>query len=169
MKRNATVSPLLRLPSEIRNRIYGFVFGVHRLYIDYNPHEHNHKINEGRRERIHVPGGLYHLAGVGLDKKICIRLLRVCRQTYEEAALLPYTLNTFHFANIWVDRRFKKESKPVQRRAIGKYGRYMSHDKLLRVQQEAKAQRRASVVAKMRRRVSEAIKAQERVSEVIEA
>ncbi len=138
MKRNATVSPLLRLPSEIRNRIYGFVFGVHRLYIDYNPHEHNYKIIEGRREKIHVPGGLYHFAGVGLDEKICIGLLRVCRQTHEEAALLPYTLNTFYFANSWVHRRFGKESKPVQKRAIRNWW-YMSTATSLRVQESRRA------------------------------
>ena len=138
MKRNATVSPLLRLPSEIRNRMYNVVFGAHRLHIDYRPHEHIRQVIEGRRDRIHVPGGLYHFAGVGLDQKICIGLLRVCRQTYEEAALLPYTLNTFRFTNDWVRRRFEKESKPVHKRAVCKYG-YMSKAKLLRVQASGRA------------------------------
>lgn len=121
MKRNLTASPFLLLPPEIRNRIYNFVLGGQRLWISYAPHEHIQKTTKGRREKVHVPGRLYYRMGVRLDQKFHIGLLRVCRQTYWEAASLPYALNKFVFENDWVLRRFDKTTRPVQRRAIGRY------------------------------------------------
>ena len=132
MHRNATASPLLSLPPEIRNRIFNLVLGCQRLWISYKPHEHFTRTIKGQRHHVHVPGGLYHQTGARFDKKLHLGLLRVCRQTYGEVALLPYALNTFFFKDVWVRRKFMKERRPVQQRAIGNY-KYMSYDKMKEV------------------------------------
>jgi hypothetical protein len=71
--RNATFSPLLRLPPEIRNTIYTFVFGIGTILM------------------IHLRYGL------SCRTEGSLNLLRVCRQVYTETCLLPYKLNTFDF------------------------------------------------------------------------
>jgi hypothetical protein len=73
-QRNATSSPLLRLPPEIRNMIYTLIIDVNTVVFT--------KAGLGRG-RHPIQDGL--------------ALLRVCRQIHAEAALLPYALNTFVF------------------------------------------------------------------------
>jgi hypothetical protein len=73
--RNATTSPLLRLPAEIRNMIYTFALGI------------------GTIRMLHFRHGLNLRYGLELS----INLLRVCHQVYTETCLLPYKLNTFDF------------------------------------------------------------------------
>ncbi len=122
-KRNSTVSPLLSLPPEIRNRIYDLVLGGQMLWISYNFHE-RHDIIKGRLKKIHT--------GFKLDQKVQIGFLRVCRQIYGEAALLPYALNKFIFRTDCVRRKFEKITRPAQKRAVGKYeiGYYTGSSKL---------------------------------------
>ncbi|KAI4673376.1 uncharacterized protein J4E88_008989 [Alternaria novae-zelandiae] len=69
---NATTSPLLLLPAEIRNMVFAFALGQQYLVIN----------NKGTLVTRGVP---VHLP----------RLLYVCRQIYAETALLPYALNIF--------------------------------------------------------------------------
>ena len=120
MKRNSTTSRLLSLPPEIRNRIYILVLGDERLAIYYEPHQHKYEqINYFR-------GGLFHHWVLDRDirdarRTLHLGLLRVCRQTYGETALLPYALNEFSFGNDWIRRKFWKKTKPAQQRAVGKY------------------------------------------------
>ena len=126
MKRNSTTSRLLSLPPEIRNRIYNLVLGRERLAINYEPHQHKYKQTNHHRQRVHFGGGLYHYLDLnhyrpGARHTLHLGLLRVCRQIYGETALLPYALNEFAFENGWVRRKFWKETKPAQQRAIGKY------------------------------------------------
>ncbi|KAI4137026.1 MAG: hypothetical protein L6R39_007506 [Caloplaca ligustica] len=49
MKRNFATSPLLRLPPEIRNRIYSLALGPHRIVVRYIPHEHYYKTIKKQR------------------------------------------------------------------------------------------------------------------------
>ena len=126
MKRNSTTSRLLSLPSEIRNRIYNLVLGGERLAISYEPHQRKYKQLDYCRYRVHVGGGLYHHLALngyrrGARRTLHLGLIRVCRQIYGETALLPYALNEFAFENDWVRRKFWKETKPAQQRAVGKY------------------------------------------------
>lgn len=121
VKRNLAVSPLLSLPPELRNRIYDLVLGGKRLWIGYSLHEHKYKTTRSRRERIHIAGGLCYHERSSLLKTLNIGLLRVCRQTYGEAALMLYALNKFAFENNWVRRKFEKGMRPAQMRAIGNY------------------------------------------------
>ncbi|KAL5121356.1 hypothetical protein ACEQ8H_000824 [Pleosporales sp. CAS-2024a] len=75
-QKNQQVSPLLRLPPEIRNMVYRYVFqGM----------EWAMRICEGEiRARDENPA-----------------LLKVCRQINAETALLPYCLGTFNFEDIY--------------------------------------------------------------------
>jgi hypothetical protein len=76
VKRNQD-SPLLCLPPEIRNRIWEYTLGGNDIrQVDYG-------------HRISVFLAKPH---EGLNT---FALLRVCRQTYAETALLPFSVNTF--------------------------------------------------------------------------
>ena len=151
MVRNASVSPFLRLPPEVRLRIYGFVLGGQLLWIDCTPSKmsvvthdtHIRKVLiEKCRDRSklrtsryaaydqqpeHSAGHFYH---VNVDESsesqgYDLRLLHVCRQIFTETALLPYALNKFSFSTDEVRRAFEKSARPgkklVQKKAIGKY------------------------------------------------
>ena len=125
---NSYRSPFLRLPPEIRNRIYELVFGGHRLWIGYTPHRHEYTYINKERHQTHSGGGLYHRMYARDDKSknrphwkpgsLNLGLLRVCRQIYGEAALLPYTLNRFTFKNDWVRTRCTKTLQPTQKCAM---------------------------------------------------
>lgn len=74
--------------------------------------------------RYHAAGELHHYlngSGTGLD----LRLLRVCRRVFMEAALLPYWLNSFTFEDKEVRKAFERVVRPgkvlAQRKAVGKY------------------------------------------------
>jgi hypothetical protein len=71
-QRNATSSPLLRLPPEIRNMIYTLILDVNTVMVA-------------------------HAGLVRSRLETSLTFLRVCRQMHAEAALLPYALNTFVF------------------------------------------------------------------------
>lgn len=120
MNRNASVSPLLRLPPEIRIRIFKFVLGGQQIWIGHYPSYSNNF------DPSHYGGAFYHLntadgTGRGLD----IRLLRVCRQVFMETSLLPYALNHFSFVSTSVRQEFERLVRPgkkkVQKKAIGAY------------------------------------------------
>lgn len=153
MQRNRTTSYLLRPPPEIRNKVYELVLGRHRIMVDYTRHEHGHTVvvnddtthkHENRstktekRERRTLSGsGLYHriLDDDDDDDDKCrkypiiilhLGLLRVCRQVYEEAALLPYTLNIFVFRDDWVIN--KNACTIYGRRKSWRWGRFQILD-----------------------------------------
>ncbi|RYN33813.1 hypothetical protein AA0112_g5632 [Alternaria arborescens] len=93
--RNSDISPLLRLPGEIRNEVYQYV------------------LNEGA----------YHFMDDDLwpmtECEERFALLRVCREIYNETRLLPFSLNTFSFSNFQNFHRFiVKFTTAKQRQAI---------------------------------------------------
>ena len=74
----------------------------------------------------HLGGRFSHFSMIkGSDIKLDIRLLRVCRQIFTEAALLPYALNEFTFESQRVRRQFEKSMRPgkkqIVKKAIGAY------------------------------------------------
>ena len=141
--------PFLRLPPEIRRRIYALLLGGQNVWIGHEPGKR--KLNligydgEGnlmdktrpekwiyyKRERSHCGGSLYHSTGGDHDANanakatLDLRLLRTCRSMYTEAALLPYWLNRFFFQDVAVRKRFEKSAragkKRAQKLAVGKY------------------------------------------------
>ncbi|KAF2253551.1 hypothetical protein BU26DRAFT_560846 [Trematosphaeria pertusa] len=93
---NQLQSPLLRLPGELRNRIYALVLGGMEIYA----------VEGGSKDIIAVgqPAGTYP------TKLRCLRnflaLTAVCRQIHAESALLPYELNSFgQQKGHWTGRR----------------------------------------------------------------
>ncbi|KAI4706344.1 hypothetical protein J4E89_009078 [Alternaria sp. Ai002NY15] len=74
---NAANSPLLRLPAELRNMIYGNVFD----YITYN---------------LYMPYGDYPLCESSFQEA-GMGLILVSRQVHDETAYLPYELSAFDF------------------------------------------------------------------------
>ncbi|OCK88385.1 uncharacterized protein K441DRAFT_427519, partial [Cenococcum geophilum 1.58] len=82
-ERNSNQSPLLHLPAEVRNQIYAHVLGGKLVHPT---------ARRGSLERWHK---LLHLG-----------LLDTCKQTYQEAALLSYSLNTFSLSSADTLTRF---------------------------------------------------------------
>lgn len=80
--RNSDISPLLRLPGEIRNEIY------------------RHVLNEGVFD--------FENDVVLLTTQCEERFarLRFCREIYNETRLLPFSLNTFYFGSFEVFHKF---------------------------------------------------------------
>lgn len=125
MKRNFATSPLLRLPPEIRNRIYSLALGPHRIVVRYIPHEHYYKTIKKQRYPMHYGGGLYNRCASRDflkegSRSLRLGLLRSCRQIYGEVALLPYSLNKFAFGNDWEMKRCMHTLRPAHKRAMGK-------------------------------------------------
>jgi hypothetical protein len=91
---------LLRLPAELRNRIYEHVLGG-RTY------RFKDTVYTGRA-RLDTKGENHILA-----------LLYVCRQIYFETALLPYTMNMFSFRHFDISLEpFLRHRSPSQIRSI---------------------------------------------------
>lgn len=124
MNRNACVSQFLRLPPEIRLRIYKLVLGGQHIWIGY--HTSTFGIPESLVSPQHWGGGFYHRNSVdGSGRGLDLRLLRVCRHVFTETALLPYALNKFSFQSEDVRKAFERVTRPgkklAQKKAIGKY------------------------------------------------
>ncbi|KAJ4350768.1 hypothetical protein N0V95_004445 [Ascochyta clinopodiicola] len=83
-KRNMKKSPFLRLPAELRNRIYGLIF-TGQTY-RFNGQTQNLSAENRQAYRVYAAS----------NKPLAP--LRVCRQMYYEAKNLPYTTSTFAFA-----------------------------------------------------------------------
>lgn len=103
MDRNARASPLLRLPAELRNRVYEYVLYKGTYWFN------RERATTSKRPIEIVPRIANRLS-----------LLRVCRQTYAETALLPFSLNTFCVRARTVHDCLPILLKPVQRHAITK-------------------------------------------------
>lgn len=88
-QQNQQQSPLLRLPAELRNKIFAYTLG-------------------GKTFKI-IPG-YYDIPTMNAtNSKYALALLQVCRQIYAETTLLPFSINTFsasspHSLKRWVER-----------------------------------------------------------------
>ncbi|KAF3001976.1 hypothetical protein E8E13_007635 [Curvularia kusanoi] len=87
-QRNREQSPLLRLPGELRNRIYEFAIGGHVVDV-----LHRYFIQDRFISTLPVRGPK------DASEKFLrlLNLAHTCRQLYEETRLLPYALNIFCF------------------------------------------------------------------------
>ncbi|KAK5712222.1 hypothetical protein LTR17_018035 [Elasticomyces elasticus] len=134
---NKCDSPLLRLPPEVRNRIWSLLLGDKIIHI------HGSKGSKDQRRFIHsicktperdekpasIPNhGVYlphHIncyvpdPGETLPTAAsALAVLIACRQIHQEAALLPYKLNTFECAKLEVLGPFLQALVPAQAHAI---------------------------------------------------
>ncbi|KAF2847629.1 hypothetical protein T440DRAFT_456084 [Plenodomus tracheiphilus IPT5] len=122
-KVNRQQSPLLKLPAEIRNRIFAYASGGSDIYITascYKITKVPQTLPDGQISHIMeqtyellttivISGEEYRSAQEG-DVIPNFHLARVCRQLYQETCLLPYQLNHFRFINQW-DALFKPTGK----------------------------------------------------------
>lgn len=145
-QRNAETSPLLRLPPEIRNRIYGLALTVGQIHIRYRPWRHRKAVSNASGAS--SPGGCgRHSCGefygiildVDQDPWMACRakasraraptalpdaftpLTAVCRQLYRETASLPFALNAWSFESARIMERYllrEKRLTLLQRRAV---------------------------------------------------
>ncbi|KAF2830946.1 hypothetical protein CC86DRAFT_274809, partial [Ophiobolus disseminans] len=94
---NQTASFLLRLPGELRNRIYTYTLGGWTW---------TRRSDEAKPKENGQPRG-----------QSGIRLLATCHQIHAEALFLPFALNTFAFADVPVLHMWLRTLSP-QRRAV---------------------------------------------------
>ncbi|GAB1318525.1 F-box domain-containing protein [Madurella fahalii] len=133
-ERNQQLSPLLRLPPELRNRIYELVLDVGQIHVCFKKWEHKARTRNGQRYYDTTEGGFWCRVlerdqnpwqSVTSMQPVPTRgmtlLSPVCRQLYHETALLPYSLNAWSFETHHVMERYliKEKRLPRQhRRAI---------------------------------------------------
>jgi hypothetical protein len=93
-------SPLLRIPPEIRNRIWEYALGGK-----------NFRQQPRGRKQMFVP--------MPRERVNASALLRTCRQIYAETALIPFAVNTFSVNDdYWPLRRVVKSLPKYQRSQI---------------------------------------------------
>ena len=113
-KSNAVNSPLLRLPAELRNEIFAFVYTDAAYHLELGGYD-----GEFRTVLINT---------VTYSRRCEVRLFLVCRQVHAETAMLPYELGSFNFmAQEWDPHlavvgmgSFLERLSPRQLRATGK-------------------------------------------------
>jgi hypothetical protein len=90
--RNAQEPPLLRLPPELRNKIYDYVFGSLKMSLGGSSEDH----------------GIWYTFSQPIDAGRFVSMSRIrptaplmlsCRQIYTEAELLPFRLNQIELFN----------------------------------------------------------------------
>ncbi|KAL1898494.1 hypothetical protein Sste5346_003398 [Sporothrix stenoceras] len=144
--RNTYESPFLRLPPEIRNRIYALALTVGQIHVRYRPWRQRMIASGGNNNKKtpskEMHGGFYAVA-LGVDQdawkqpskttsnKTKTRavplpdaltpLAAVCRQLYSDTAALPFALNAWSFESARLMERYLVREKRLtlyQRRAI---------------------------------------------------
>lgn len=90
---NEIESPLLRLPAEIRNKVYAYVLSGEKSV-------------------------LYTSRGVSKQWAMCLAVTSVCRQMHFEAHLLPFKLNRFCFNSREHYRDFVTKTSSKQRSVV---------------------------------------------------
>lgn len=140
--RNAAKSPLLRLPAEIRLRIYHYALGGKEIHVGAHialrPSRTSRRIAVCHKETSewdhisHIRHGGHNLeydnwtrhrlcneACIHIRKRgLCLGMLMVCMQIHHEAALFPFSSNTFLITNDESMRVWQASLAPVQLRAV---------------------------------------------------
>ncbi|KAH6631358.1 hypothetical protein F5144DRAFT_489770 [Chaetomium tenue] len=134
--RNQQLSPLLRLPPELRNQIFELVLAVGQINVCFKKWRRRLQIKNGHRYYETTEGGFYcRILGEAQDPWVGLKddttepsacrgmtlLSPVCRQLYHETVLLPFRLNAWSFQSMHVLDRFAIKEKRLprsQRRAI---------------------------------------------------
>ena len=103
-RRNEAESSLLRLPAELRNKIYEYAVGGHVIELISSKKKPHYKMLS------QANGHYTALANPTV-------LSKICRQLHKETALLPYSLNTFH-GSLRRIHKFSKGLTKAQRKQI---------------------------------------------------
>jgi hypothetical protein len=120
MAHSSIESTFQSLPPEIRNEIYGYLFGKQcRLKLIYKGHRIIYAIKQADQSEAHESTSTFEsLFGyyVGLRRHAAI--LRTCRQIYQEAASILYGSTVFSFSKIvdvmWIKPGYEPCSFPTQ-------------------------------------------------------
>lgn len=117
-RQNKLSSPLLRLPAELRNHIYGYVVTTpnHGLW-NIPEHTYLHDALNGKFRPKFNDEQLRRRMAERAHAQRHLSLLSVCRQVHDEARLFPFEFNTFAFNSPRLFRFLAKLSQP-QRNAI---------------------------------------------------
>lgn len=141
-ERNAQESPFLRLPTEVREKIYCLVIGGHHVQYQWTQLLPTHPRgspgcpiwglssfclpNAPRLSNVIKPNwqsfswsGRFN-NGKFMSFEPVSRLSDVCRQLHQDTALLYYSMNLFSFDKCWIMENWIATRKPVQLRAITK-------------------------------------------------
>ncbi|KAJ4372459.1 hypothetical protein N0V83_004233 [Neocucurbitaria cava] len=111
---NATNSPLLSLPAEIREMIWKFAMRSSGpdIPIDFD-------------DTAHLPKSADKFPAASHEtlKELAISLPRVCRQVYSEAATMLYSENLFSFKHgfvlsAWLERRILAQREAIRKVAL---------------------------------------------------
>jgi hypothetical protein len=139
---NQNDSPFLRLPGEVRNAIYEYALGGKTIHIDYETYRTIHKSNKIQTV---TPVFKYHCTVY--DKKPTnpfnaasqpyrkfstsfTPLNNVCRQLYQETAILPYNLNLICFGSHNIMFNFLFMEKRLSRQQLDAFTQLMLPDEL---------------------------------------
>ena len=97
-------STLLRLPQELKDRIYHFVYAGYCIHVAYHPHQklHGNRILLSTCLRMHCDDPCCYQLKVELS----VGFLRTCRQAYHEARNVFYTANIYKFDEPTLGRTF---------------------------------------------------------------
>jgi hypothetical protein len=118
---------LLRLPWDVKYKIYKLVLSIVDVMIAYVPHEHRWRRKNGVRFKEHIPGGLCWITigrndvehkGDPYKRRGAPLIARTCRQIFQDTALWYYSTTKFSFDNEWVMKKWMKSLAPYQKRAI---------------------------------------------------
>lgn len=131
---NRQISPLLRIPIELRLQVYELVLGDRQIHVFFVPWQHKRRTKDGQAHIEIIKGGFrYEVLRLKQDpwaldskqmrhsEKSITLLSGVCRQLYHETSLLPQQMNTWSFQNLHVMERYilRENRMPLlQRRAI---------------------------------------------------
>jgi hypothetical protein len=113
-KLNSVTSPLLRLPGEIRTKIWQYAIGYHQIDIGHRRLEQLCADEPARNVRPSNPATHFPRTFV----RPSFALPRTCRQMYVETSPYIYTLNTFGFESVAVFDRWTKNRALGQRRLV---------------------------------------------------
>ncbi|KAI4710520.1 hypothetical protein J4E89_004976 [Alternaria sp. Ai002NY15] len=106
--RNQTESPLLRLPGELRNRIYELVVGGNIIFVSGLLQRPEKALVD-----LMTPGVAQKSTWTSVSGIFTIGL--ACRQLHRETALTQYTKNVFHFDDMQSGRAFVNGLTSTQR------------------------------------------------------
>lgn len=147
--KNAADSRLLRLPPEIRCRIYDYAFGscpvhVNASYSDYkftncsSPQDCEVPLLQRRTQQVSFSGDPSDRVSESYEdcknplshqkagsRRIPVHMLQVCRQIYYEAALKPFTEASFHI--VLVNKNSSQGSKKFLRTLVPTQARAIAH------------------------------------------
>ena len=124
--------PFLKLPAEIRNMIYHFLLAnrivklgicYYREYL-YFAQRSNRLRTDALKNNPH-PDVNHQAYGTREYAPLSIALLATCSQIYDEAHLIPYSLNTFsircELLPVWLDRRMQFQVQAIRKLTLKVY------------------------------------------------